>query len=73
VLIPGKSADAPAIDLKCRASVLRFDRLAGPYAGMVHVRGSTGAILLLATAAGSEASEICWVHHPIHGRSEGGT
>jgi hypothetical protein len=73
VLIPGRSADSPAIDLKYRAAVLRADRLVGPYAGLVHARGSTEAILLLATAAGSNASEICWVDHPNHDVSEGAT
>jgi hypothetical protein len=71
VLIPGRSADSPTIDLKCRPAVLRFDRLVGPYAGVLHARGSPEAILLFTTAAGCEASEICWVNHPIHEGSEG--
>jgi hypothetical protein len=73
VLIPGRSADSPAVDPNCGAAVLRFDQLVGPYAGVLRARGSTEAILLLATAAGSDASKICWVHHPIREGSEGAT
>jgi hypothetical protein len=73
VLIPGRSVESSGADLECRAVVLRFDRLVGPYAGMVHARGSTEAILLLATAAGSKASQICWVQHPVHEGTQGAT
>ncbi len=73
VLIPVGAADRGIGDFARDAAVLGFDRVTGPYAGVVHVRASADAIISLATKAGAEASTICWVRHLIQEESEGAT
>lgn len=44
-----------------RAAVVRFDRVAGPYAAILRVRGSGSEIQELADHVGIAAHDVCWL------------
>ena len=51
-----------------REGVVRFDRVAGPYAAILRVRGSGSEIQKLADHVGIAAHDVCWLPEiPIKG------
>lgn len=52
-----------------REAVVRFDRVAGPYAAILRVRGSGSEIQELANHVGIAPRDVCWL---TGGRVKGG-
>jgi hypothetical protein len=61
LLLPSKAVQKAEQSAVTREVVVLFDRVAGPYAAILKVRGSGSEIQELANQVGVAARDVCWL------------